>query len=315
MFGNLKHVTLPDGTTIDYLIDGQNRRIGKKVGGVIVQGFLYQDDLKPIAELDGTNAVVSRFVYGVNVNVPDYMVKGGQTYRIITDSLGSPRLVVNTADGAIIQRMDYDEFGRVILDTNPGFQPFGFAGGLYDPDTKLVRFGARDYDAETGRWTAKDPIQFNGGDVNLYGYVLNDPLNLSDPLGQGDWWKSTLINTWYYGAKLLASLHGEPTFPPKPEYPTTVVERPGPGGGASGAGPGGGAGGAGGGGGASGAGPGGGAGGAGGGGGAGGAGGGGGAGGFLRGIGGRMCTPIIIIDMKALRCFGKEHQPECGGGA
>ena len=41
-------------------------------------------------------------------------------------------------------------------DTNPGFQPFGFAGGLYDPDTGLVRFGARDYDAETGRWTSKE---------------------------------------------------------------------------------------------------------------------------------------------------------------
>jgi RHS repeat-associated protein len=65
--------------------------------------------------------------------------------------------------------MDYDEFGNVINDTNPGFQPFGFAGGLYDQDTKLVRFGARDYDASVGRWTAKDPISFNGGDTNLYG--------------------------------------------------------------------------------------------------------------------------------------------------
>ena len=40
--------------------------------------------------------------------------------------------------------MDYDEFGRVVL-TNPGFQPFGFAGGLYDEHTELTRFGARDY--------------------------------------------------------------------------------------------------------------------------------------------------------------------------
>ena len=73
-------------------------------------------------------------------------------YRILTDHLGSPRLVVNTADGQVEQRIDYDEFGNVLLDTNPGFQPFGFAGGLYDPLTKLVRFGARDYNAEIGRW-------------------------------------------------------------------------------------------------------------------------------------------------------------------
>ena len=90
VFGNLKHVTLPDGTAIDYVIDGQNRRIGRKVGGTLVQSFLYQGDLKPIAELDGTNTVVSRFVYGADVNVPDYMVKGGVTYRIITDHLGRP---------------------------------------------------------------------------------------------------------------------------------------------------------------------------------------------------------------------------------
>lgn len=77
----------------------------------------------------------------------------------------------------------FDEFGNVLNDTNPGFQPFGFAGGLYDADTGLVRFGARDYDAETGRWTAKDPSLFDGGDTNLYGYVLGDPLNVSDPSG------------------------------------------------------------------------------------------------------------------------------------
>jgi RHS repeat-associated protein len=76
--------------------------------------------------------------------------------------------------------MDYDAFGNVIEDSNPGFQPFGFAGGIYDLDTKLTRFGARDYDAEIGRWTAKDPIDFDGGDTNLYGYVVNDPLNLLD---------------------------------------------------------------------------------------------------------------------------------------
>jgi len=49
--------------------------------------------------------------------------------------------------------------------------PFGFAGGLYDPLTKLVHFGFRDYDSYTGKWTAKDPIGFAGGDSNLYGYV------------------------------------------------------------------------------------------------------------------------------------------------
>ncbi len=73
--------------------------------------------------------------------------------------------------------------GKVIADTNQGFQPFGFAGGLYDPDTKLVRFGAREYYSEIGRWIAKDSILFTGGDTNLYGYVLNGPVNFTDASG------------------------------------------------------------------------------------------------------------------------------------
>jgi RHS repeat-associated protein len=115
--------------------------------------------------------------------VPEYMVRGADTYRLVTDHLGSVRLVVKVSDGSVVQRIDYDEFGVVSSDTNPGFQPFGFAGGLYDADTKLVRFGARDYDAETGRWTAKDKILFEGGDTNLYGYTFADPVNGFDPEG------------------------------------------------------------------------------------------------------------------------------------
>ncbi|MBI2864000.1 MAG: hypothetical protein HYX94_05510 [Chloroflexi bacterium] len=181
--GNTVAVTLPNGTTIGYLADGQNRRIGKRVNGTLTEGFLYQSGLQPIAELDATGQIVSLFVYGSRANVPDYLVKEETTYRIVADHLGSPRLVVNAQTGAVAQRLDYDEFGRVLSDTNPGFQPFGYAGGLYDPDTGLVRFGARDYDAETGRWTAKDPIGFAGGDTNLYAYVRNDPINRVDPSG------------------------------------------------------------------------------------------------------------------------------------
>ncbi len=183
VLGNLRSVTLPNGNQINYVIDGRNRRIGKKVNGTLTQGFLYDGQLRIVAELNGSGNLKSRFVYGTRANVPEYMIQGGQNYRIITDHLGSPRFVVNTSTGAIAQQMNYDEFGNVTSDSNPGFQPFGFAGGLYDRDTVLVRFGARDYDPVTGRWTAKDPIGFSGGDTNLFGYVLNDPVNLIDNNG------------------------------------------------------------------------------------------------------------------------------------
>jgi RHS repeat-associated protein len=110
-------------------------------------------------------------------------VKAGQTYRILSDHLGSPRLVLNVDTGEVVQRVEYDAFGVVLSDTAPGFQPFGFAGGLYDRDTRLVHFGARDYDPYTGRWTSKDPILFRAGDANLYAYVFGDPVNLVDPAG------------------------------------------------------------------------------------------------------------------------------------
>jgi uncharacterized protein RhaS with RHS repeats len=47
----------------------------------------------------------------------------------------------------------------------------------------LVRFGYRDYDSFAGRWTAKDPIFFAGGQGNLYQYVQNNPINWKDPSG------------------------------------------------------------------------------------------------------------------------------------
>ena len=184
IFGNLKRVQLSDGKLIEYIVDGRNRRVAKKVNGAITQGLIYEDQLRIAAEVSQSGVLVSRFVYASKTNTPDYMIKNGVTYRIVSDQLGSPRLVTNASTGAIAQQMEFDEFGQVIFDTNPGFQPFGFAGGLYDQDTKLTRFGARDYDAETGRWTIKDPILFAGGDTNLYGYVVQDPINKIDPTGE-----------------------------------------------------------------------------------------------------------------------------------
>ena len=88
------------------------------------------------------------------------------------------------AAGGIVKTVEYDSFGNVIADSDATFAvPFGFAGGLFDSDTGLTRFGFRDYDADVGRWTAKDPIGFEGGDTDLYGYVVGDPVNGVDPEG------------------------------------------------------------------------------------------------------------------------------------
>ena len=111
------------------------------------------------------------------------MQKNGKRYYLHYDQVGTLKLITDES-GNVIKKIEYDSYGNILSDSNPDFKvPFGFAGGLYDSDTKLTRFGYRDYDSFSGRWTAKDPILFTGGDTNLYGYVLGDPVNFVDSEG------------------------------------------------------------------------------------------------------------------------------------
>jgi RHS repeat-associated protein len=110
------------------------------------------------------------------------MIRNDTTYRIVVDHLGSVRLVVNSTDGTVVQRVTYDEYGRELGNTNPELQPFGYGGGLSDKDNGLTRFGFRDYDHGTARWTTKDPIGLGGG-LNRYEYAGGNPINAVDPYG------------------------------------------------------------------------------------------------------------------------------------
>ena len=138
-----------------------------------LQGWLYEDPLNPVAELDGSGAVVARFVYGSRPNVPDYMVRGGTTYRFLADHLGSVRLVVDTSDPnpatAVVQRIDYDEWGNVTEDTSPGFQPFGFAGGSTTPTPTSCA---------SGRGTTTLEFPDSRGRLNAFGNLPEAVLGL-----------------------------------------------------------------------------------------------------------------------------------------
>ncbi|WP_319541252.1 RHS repeat-associated core domain-containing protein [uncultured Pseudodesulfovibrio sp.] len=84
----------------------------------------------------------------------------------------------------MVKTIQYDPFGNILWDSNPSLRvPIGFAGGIHDPDTGFVQFGWRDYDPDTARWTAPDPIGDAGGDADWYGYCLDDPVNMADPSG------------------------------------------------------------------------------------------------------------------------------------
>jgi len=180
--GELLTVTLPDGRIIEYVHDPLGRRIAKKIDGVITEKYLWQGLTRLLAVYDGSNNLLMRFEYAGG-RMPVAMTKAGSTYYLTFDQVGSLRIVAD-ASGNVVKKIDYDSFGNILSDSNPSFEmPFGFAGGLHDQDTGLVRFGYRDYDPDIGRWTAKDPILFSGGDTDLYGYCLNNPINRIDPWG------------------------------------------------------------------------------------------------------------------------------------
>ncbi len=173
--GQLLSLIKPNGDVVSYDLDAGNKRAVKRVNGVVQRQWVYAGGLLPVAELDGSGNQVAVFNGG-------FMTRNGTTYRLLRDHLGSVRMVVDTSTGTVVQRLSYGPFGEILEDTNPGFQPFGFAGGLYDPDTGLVRFGARDYSPSIGRWTCKDPIGLKAGS-NVYAYCGNDPQNCLDPKG------------------------------------------------------------------------------------------------------------------------------------
>ena len=194
--GELKKVTTVTNT-IEYLHNVNNQRVAKKVNNEIVEKYLWANLTTLLAIYDKDNNLVQRFEYADN-RMPISMTSNGQKYYLHYDQVGTLKAVSDTSHN-IVKEISYDTYGNILLETNEAFKvPFGFAGGLYDHDTKLTRFGYRDYDAYTGKWTAKDPIDFAGGDSNLYGYVLGDPVNFVDPDGRIAWVPIILIGSGLY---------------------------------------------------------------------------------------------------------------------
>jgi len=180
--GELLSVTLPDNRVISYINDALGRRIVKKIDNVVVEKYLWSGLTTLLAVYDGNDTLLQRFEYADD-RVPLAMTAAGQRYHLHYDQIGSLRLVTD-AFGAILKEIAHDGFGNILSDSNPALTlPLGFAGGLHDRDTGLIRFGHRDYLPELGKWTAKDPIGFAGGDANLYGYVGADPVSWVDPEG------------------------------------------------------------------------------------------------------------------------------------
>ncbi|MDQ1914625.1 fibronectin type III domain-containing protein [Paenibacillus sp. GD4] len=180
--GELLEATV-QGETIRYAYDGIGRRTSREDASGKTQ-YLYGDVNAPLTVTATVNAagVVTLYQYderGLLLGLE----REGSSYYIVSDQVGTPLQVLD-AEGTVVKAMRYDSFGVLLSDSNPAFElEIGYAGGLKDEKTKLLRFGARDYDPASGRWTAIDPILFEGRQANLYAYVGNNPVTLRDTCG------------------------------------------------------------------------------------------------------------------------------------
>ncbi len=171
---------LPDGRQVVYNHDANGRRAAKLVSGTEEERYEWLDFLRLGRFRDKANDW--RFHYDDD-RVPHAATVNGAEYRLHFDQVGSLKAVVSPT-GNVVKSIQYGPFGNILWDSDPALRvPLGFAGGLSDPDTGLVRFGWRDYDPDTGRWTAPDPLGDAGGDPDWYGYCLDDPVNGVDPVG------------------------------------------------------------------------------------------------------------------------------------
>uniref|UniRef100_A0A8C7FJ19 Teneurin transmembrane protein 3 n=1 Tax=Oncorhynchus kisutch TaxID=8019 RepID=A0A8C7FJ19_ONCKI len=170
---------------IQYRYDGLGRRVSTKASlGQHLQYF-YADLSYPsrITHVyNHSSSEITSMYYDLQGHLFAQEISSGEEYYIACDNTGTP-LAVFTSNGLLIKQVQYTAYGEIYFDSNPDFQlVLGFHGGLYDPLTKLLHFGERDYDIMPGRWTVPDistwkRVGKEPGPFNLYMFRNNNPIS------------------------------------------------------------------------------------------------------------------------------------------
>ncbi|MFN0138457.1 MAG: RHS repeat domain-containing protein [Pyrinomonadaceae bacterium] len=163
---------------VRYRYDALGRRVTRNLGGGReVTKFTYggEDVL-----VDDNFVTQTKYLNGTGIDNKIRSTTGSTTSYFLADHLGSTNGLANSS-GALTASNGYDSFGNP---TNAAFSSrYQFTGREFDNFSGLQYSRARFYDPNLGRFISEDPIGFEGGDVNLYGYVSNNPLNYYDPSG------------------------------------------------------------------------------------------------------------------------------------
>ena len=176
----LSSVTLPgSGGTVSFKYDPFGRRIYKfSSSGTSV--YAYDGD-RLVEETNSAGGVVARYLQGSNFDEPLAMLRSSATSYYEADGLGSVTSLSNAA-GALGQTYTFDSFGKQTASSGSLTNVFQYVGRESDAEAGLYYYRARYYDVTIGKFISQDPISFEGGN-NFYAYVLNSPLNLTDPFG------------------------------------------------------------------------------------------------------------------------------------
>ena len=174
--------------TVTYKYDPFGRRIEKKLettNPTTTETTTYVYDNEDIVlELftDKNGSTTKTFyTHGPGIDEPLAMERSGQFYYYHADGLGSIT-AISDQSRTVVERYSYSVFGQPRPTT--GFRnSYQFTGREWDKETGLYYYRLRYYDPMEGIFISKDPIGFAGGDVNLFGYVQNNPVNWIDPTG------------------------------------------------------------------------------------------------------------------------------------
>lgn len=182
---------------VKYTYDLRNRRIALNVdttpadaidGKVTYYVYAGDDVVAELVDSDGSGptspAISMRYLHGPAVDqVLAQESANGDVQWMLTDHLGTVRDLVNNV-GAVVNHIKYDSYGNVISESNPAVNTrYKYTGREFDAETEMQYNRARYYDAAIGRFISEDPIGFEAGDVNIYRYVANSPVDSRDPDG------------------------------------------------------------------------------------------------------------------------------------